>query len=669
MPYSWRFVRPAMMILLVVALVVPASLVTAQDDAGKPVVIQGTPELEALVGAIRDAYVAQNADAEIMLDPSVGQRGAFEALCNGETDVVMSTEPISDEQIAACESAGQGFIETVLAYDAVVMVAPAGPAVTCAAQSALENAWQLGAPEQVAWSALGSTAQDTPIAFYGPAAADPATVLFEQLVPAGALREDITASDDLAGILAAVDAEESSALGYMTLAQLDALNADAETAHTPLQVETEASGCVAPSLEALADGLYPFARTEYLYVNAESAAREDVQALIAFALTDEAGVQALGASFGFSVPDTDTLAGGVANVTEAKTGRTFSRPFSPVELLVSQEGTVRIAGSSLLADTTRSIINNFEKDYTNAVVESDLLGNTAGWSSFCSGAADVLLATRPATADELAQCEAAGIEPHVVDLGYQALVFAAAPGNDWAECLNADQVAGLLRAKTDEVPAAALWSDVDSSWPERTLLLVAPPQSSGEADYIVQRLIAPSQGETLSFAVRLDMVERSDALYRAQGVANTAQDEANPSNGLTYLWWADLQKSEADVKVLSIDAGEGCVAPSLDTFADGSYALSNPMRIVVSKASFNNLLVQAFLWSLYSDDALAQYTRQGFAGLDVDAIGGEQKDAVFTMLDEWVAPAVEEAPGEAEATPEATAEPAAEPTAEPTPVS
>jgi ABC-type phosphate transport system substrate-binding protein len=286
----------------------------------------------------------------------------------------------------------------------------------------------------------------------------------------------------------------------MSLAQLDAQNAlNVEATHTPLEVETEASGCVAPSLESLADGLYPFARTEYLYVNAESAARDEVKSWIEFALTDEAGVQALGASFGFSVPDVTTLDEGVANVAEVHTGRTFSRAFSPVDVLVSQEGTLRIAGSALLADTTRTIISNFQSEYTSAAVESDLLGNTAGWSSFVP-ARRMLLATRPATDDELAQCAAAGIEPLVIDLGYQALVFVVSQGNDWAECLTADQVAGLLRAKTDETPAAALWSEVDASWPERTLLLVAPPNGSGEADYIVQKLIA-EPGETLGFAI------------------------------------------------------------------------------------------------------------------------------------------------------------------------
>ena len=58
-----------------------------------------------------------------------------------------------------------------------------------------------------------------------------------------------------------------------------------------------------------------------------------------------------------------------------------------------------------------------------------------------------------------------------------------------------------------------------------------------------------------SFAVRQDMVgERRSTLYRAQGVANT-------DNGLTWLWWTDWQGSTADVKMLSVDAGAGCVAP------------------------------------------------------------------------------------------------------------
>ncbi len=107
--------------------------------------------------------------------------------------------------------------------------------------------------------------------------------------------------------------------------------------------------------------------------------------------------------------------------------------------------------------------------------------------------------------------------------------------------------------------------------------------------------------------------------------------------------------------------------PSPETLADGTYPLAFPVNIHVSRASFTNALVRAFLWHLYDDTTLEQLEGAAFAGLDLDAMSKGERDAVFDMLaayetsmpvEEESAPATETATPEAppEATPEATPE-------------
>ncbi len=648
MPYAWRLFRP---LLLVVALATvfsplatPDSL--AQDESPQPVTIQGTPELEDLVTAIRDAYLTVNEDAQVTIDPGAGLRTAFQELCQGQVDIVMSTEPISDAQVQACTEQGQTFVETVLAYEAIALLTPPAAELTCLAQQPLFDAWQLGAKTDLTWSEIGSEALDAPVTFYGPDDLSLAYLLFKKLVPAGALRDDIVTATDPAELVAKVQEEDASAFAFLSLADLP--QADPEGVLTPLQVQDVTGACISPSLETLEDRTYPLARTDYLYINATSAERPEVKAFIEFALTGESGVKAHGPALGYVLASDDTYETGVANLSAVKAGRTFSRLISPVQIAATAEGTINLAGSALLYDLTRLINREFTNLFANAKLEATYNGNTAGWQAFCAGEAEVMVATRQPTDDELAQCEANGVTPFMLDLGYQALLIAVPAEADWVDCLDSATAASLLRAGTDETPAAVTWRDVNPDWPDRALLLVAPPRQTGETDLLVSRLI----GE-LSFPVRTDMVEDDDPLYRAQGVANT-------DNGLTYLWWTDFQNSTADVKLLSVDAGQGCVAPSAETFADGSYPLAFPVRYYVNQAAFDNALLRAYLWHFFDETSIETLAKYPFAGFDFKAYGTDLREEVYDLL-----AAYEEEAAAPEAT--ATATPEAEQAATETP--
>jgi phosphate transport system substrate-binding protein len=280
-----------------------------------------------------------------------------------------------------------------------------------------------------------------------------------------------------------------------------------------------------------------------------------------------------------------------------------------------------------LNDLTAPITTGFQGNFPAVSVDKNLLGNEAGWQAFCSGEAEVLQTSRPATDEEQALCDENGIDPYEIQLGYEALVFVAPSGNDWASCLTSDQITTLLSAGTEEAPAPTTWSGLNADWPETSLLIVAPPMSTGETDFLFSTVLG-----NLTFVPRDDLVTNNDPLYRVQGVANTAQDETNPNNGIAYLWWRELQGSEADVKTLAIDTGNGCVEPSPETFADGSYAPAYSIRYYFSQKAFSNPMVRALLWHFFDNATLDELRSRGYAGLDVDAFGGEVKDQVFDLL-------------------------------------
>jgi hypothetical protein len=121
----------------------------------------------------------------------------------------------------------------------------------------------------------------------------------------------------------------------------------------------------------------------------------------------------------------------------------------------------------------------------------------------------------------------------------------------------------------------------------------------------------------------------------------------NTDNGITYAWWSEYAAApDAPIKLLGV--GDACVAPSPETITDGSYPLGFPMNLHVSRASFPNAMVRAFLWHLYDDVTLTQLESFGFLGLDLEAMGQSERNAVFDMLAQYeeTMPAEEETPAD-----------------------
>jgi ABC-type phosphate transport system substrate-binding protein len=421
---------------------------------------------------------------------------------------------------------------------------------------------------------------------------------------------------------------------------------------------------------------------------------------VEFALTNEQGVTAQAPAQGFTLPSETTLQTGVSNLATVRTGRTFTRPLSPVSTSPDQLlGAVDVVGSAMLSNLiTNTVISSTTAAYPGVTVNSSTLGNTAGLESLCAGEppADVLQATRSFTDEELANCN----NPYALNLGADALVLAVPASLEGVSCVTSDQAQALLGvyippvmatpepapAATEEAPVAGateeaapvvteeapvateeapvveateeplppapeLWSDVNPDWPELEILAVLPPRSSGETDFLGATLFG-----TQRFTTRTDGAESDDPLYRAQGVANT-------DNGFTYLWWSDLQGSAADLKLVEVDAGNGCVAPSAETIADGSYPLSYSVNYYFNQTSLTDPAVRVFLWQFFSNTVLDQLAGSSLVGLDIDALRTTLRDEIFTMLEALDVPVVTEEP-----TPAATEEPEVSATEEVAPV-
>jgi phosphate transport system substrate-binding protein len=101
--------------------------------------------------------------------------------------------------------------------------------------------------------------------------------------------------------------------------------------------------------------------------------------------------------------------------------------------------------------------------------------------------------------------------------------------------------------------------------------LYGPGTDSGTFDYFTEAIV----GEAGSS--RSDYFPSEDDTTLVQGVEGD-------KNALGYFGFAYYLEEGSKLKALEVDGGNGCVAPTAETVADGSYTpLSRPLFIYVSK--------------------------------------------------------------------------------------
>jgi len=75
------------------------------------------------------------------------------------------------------------------------------------------------------------------------------------------------------------------------------------------------------------------------------------------------------------------------------------------------------------------------------------------------------------------------------------------------------------------------------------------------------------------------------------------------------------------VKEIEVDGGDGCVAPSADAIADGSYPLSRPLFIYVNKAEAeDNAAVAAYVDFYLSEEGITSVEEVGYVALPDDQL-------------------------------------------------
>ena len=291
-------------------------------------------------------------------------------------------------------------------------------------------------------------------------------------------------------------------------------------------------------------------------------------------------------------------------------------------------GTIVISGSSTVLPISSLVAELFNEDVSSDVsITVDGPGTGDGFVLFCDGETDISDASRPIEPEEAAACKKSGIEYVELAVAFDGITVMTNPANADVTCLNDGDLYALFGPESDGIDT---WNGADSlakkvggngGFPSAPLEITAPGEESGTYDAFIELAgiedIALEQGvpEDEAAALRTD--------YQASPDDNVIISAMEGSDSpLGFVGFAYAEGAADQVKILQVDGGDGCIAPTRDTIADTTYPLSRTLYIYVNKAKITeNPAVKAFVdYYLTDTGVVTAVDETGYVELPSDQI-------------------------------------------------
>jgi phosphate transport system substrate-binding protein len=290
-------------------------------------------------------------------------------------------------------------------------------------------------------------------------------------------------------------------------------------------------------------------------------------------------------------------------------------------------GTIVISGSSTVQPISSVIAEVFNETNPDVSISVDGPGTGDGFELFCNGEIDVADASRQIEQEEADACAANGIEYVELEVGLDGITVMTNPANGDVTCLNTGDLYALFGPESE---GFANWSDADAlagevggtgGFPAAALEITAPGEESGTYDAFIELSgipdVAVEQGiaEDASEALRPDYQSSPNDNVIIQAM------ETSP-NAIGFVGFAFAEEAGDAVKEVAIDGGEGCVTPTAETIADGSYPLSRSLYIYPNtQTAADEEAVRAYVDFYLTDEGLGAIVEEaGYIPLPSDRV-------------------------------------------------
>ncbi|MDE0674352.1 MAG: hypothetical protein F4Z79_00385 [Acidimicrobiia bacterium] len=284
-------------------------------------------------------------------------------------------------------------------------------------------------------------------------------------------------------------------------------------------------------------------------------------------------------------------------------------------------GSIEVSGSSTVEPITALVAEKFNGAHPGVGISVEGPGTGDGFQRFCAGETDVSDASRAIKDSEAEACAHAGVEWVELKVAFDGVSVLTSLDNDAVSCLDTGDLYALVGAESEGFQS---WSDANglaaelaaaglggsgAPYPDAPLVITAPGEESGTFDAFVELAL-----DDITEARGQDEPTRVD--YQASANDNVIVDNVS-SNPTSFGWvgFAFYFANSSVLKAIEVDGGDGCVAPSIESIADGSYPLARPLFIYVSLSRLaENPALGPFV-DFYLGDGFSSVAEAGYVTL------------------------------------------------------
>jgi phosphate transport system substrate-binding protein len=269
----------------------------------------------------------------------------------------------------------------------------------------------------------------------------------------------------------------------------------------------------------------------------------------------------------------------------------------------STSGSVFISGSSTVEPVSVRVAEMFEEVASDVSVDVEGPGTGDGFKKFCEGETDISDASRAIKESEAEACAASGIEFTEILVGIDGIAIMTNTANDLVDCVTIENLYGLVGPESDDIANWIGANDIaGEGMPDAPLDIFGPGAESGTYDSFIEIALEDISAERGWAAItRTDYNPSAEDNLILQGIQ---------SSDTSLGWIGYAFATNADVKLLEVDGGDGCIAATAETIASNDYPISRNLYIYVNDTkAANSAALREFVDFYIStglDDAVAE---------------------------------------------------------------
>ncbi|WP_419944126.1 PstS family phosphate ABC transporter substrate-binding protein [Candidatus Poriferisodalis sp.] len=288
----------------------------------------------------------------------------------------------------------------------------------------------------------------------------------------------------------------------------------------------------------------------------------------------------------------------------------------------SISGSINVTGSSTVEPVTNLLAEAFSERHPDVAFSVSGPGSGDGHKAAAAGEVPIWNSSRQIKDSEAEDINAAGIEFIELRVGIDGISVITVAGNDKIDCLNFEDLYSLVGI---EATGFDSWADANSlnaelggtgPFPDGALEIFAPGEESGTFDSFIEIALEGVWEHRVeeghadeNFAVRPD--------YNASANDNVIIDGiAGNQHSLGWVGFAFADENRDKVKLVEVDGGDGCVAPTPETIASAEFPIARFLYTYIDASQASDPAVKTFVDFMLSDEGQTYVVDAGYVNLD-----------------------------------------------------